>query len=95
MSKDSLFLLMPSPAIASGGGRLRASSRGATLTLEVVDAMLEADRFLLWPLLWPPWLLSVDARDRPFGVLTRSVRICLWNLVPVAASESPGMSSLT
>lgn len=54
MSSDSLFLLTPSPAMAKGGGRLLVSSRGATLMLEAVDAILEAERFLLWPRLWPP-----------------------------------------
>ena len=53
--------------------------------------------------LWPPWtgagggielgLLYVDDRARVGP--TRSVRICLWNRVPVAASESMGISSLT
>jgi len=65
--------------------------------LEVVERTLEADRFLLCPLLyalWPP-LPAVAALGLTFGGRTRSVRICLWNLVPVAARESPGISSLT
>lgn len=63
--------------------------------LDIVEVMLEADRFLLWPLLCPPVLPSVFARERFPGGLTRSVRIWRWNLVPVAASDSEGMSSLT
>lgn len=63
--------------------------------LEAVDAMLDADRFLLCPLLWPPVLPSVFARERFPAGRTRSVRICLWNRVPVAANESPGISSFT
>jgi len=67
--------------------------------LDVVERTLEADRFLLCPLLYAPCpcppLLAVDALGLTFGGRTRSVRICLWNLVPVAARESPGISSLT
>lgn len=64
--------------------------------LEAVEAMLEAERFLLWPLLWLPVVLpKVFARDLFPGGRTRSVLICLWNRVPWAAKEFPGMSSLT
>ncbi len=63
-------------------------------TVEVVEAMLEVDRLRLWPRLCEPVLPSVEALER-FGARTRSVRIWRWNLVPVAAKESPGMSSLT
>lgn len=81
-------------AIARGAGR-RLRSSGMPM-LEAVEPTLEAERFRLWPLLWPPWLLIVLERGRllPWG-RTRSVLICLWNLVLVAASESPGISSLT
>jgi hypothetical protein len=57
--------------------------------------MLEADKFLLCPRLCPLVLPSVFARERFPGGLTRSVRICLWKRVPVAASDSAGMSSFT
>jgi hypothetical protein len=62
-----------------------------------MDAMLDEERLRVWPL--PPlgilvWLLNVEALER-FAGRTLSVRICLWNLVPVAASESTGMSSFT
>lgn len=62
---------------------------------EMVDVMLEVERFLLCPLLCPPMLPRVLALERGPGGLTRSVLICLWNLVPVAASDSAGMSSFT
>jgi hypothetical protein len=80
-----------------GEGRGRLSPVSDMARLEVVDRTLEADKFLLCPLLyalWPP-LLAVEALGLTFGGRTRSVRICLWNLVPVAARESPGISSLT
>lgn len=83
-------------AIASGAGRLLASS--AMPTLEAVEPILELDRLRLWPRLCPPlpcWLPSVFERDLLPGGRTLSVRICLWNLVLVAASESPGISSFT
>lgn len=60
-----------------------------------MDVMLDEDRFLLCPLLCPPVLPKVFALDRFPGGLTRSVRICLWKRVPVAASDSAGMSSFT
>lgn len=93
--RRALALAPPSLAMAKGGGLRRMSGEGAALMVEAVEIMLEAERFLLWPLLWPPVLPSVFARDRFPGGLTLSVRICLWNLVPVAASDSEGMSSLT
>lgn len=80
-------------AMASGCGRRLASS--GIPTLEVVEPMLDEDKLRLWPLLCPPWLPIVDARDRLFGGRTLSVRICLWNRVLVAANESPGISSFT
>ena len=85
--------LNAAPAMANGGGRRRRSS--AMLTVDAVDAMLEVDRFRLWPREWPPWVPIVDARERLPGGRTRSVRIWRWKRVLVAASESPGMSSLT
>ena len=63
--------------------------------LEAVEVMLDDDRFRLCPRLCPPWLPNVFALERLPGGRTRSVRIWRWNLVPVAASESPGISSLT
>jgi hypothetical protein len=93
--KRALALAPPSLAIARGGGLRRMSGDCAALIVDIVEVMLEADRFLLWPLLWPPVLPSVLARERFPGGLTRSVRICRWNLVPVAANDSEGISSLT
>jgi hypothetical protein len=93
--KRALALAPLSLAMARGGGRRRTSGDWATLMLDMVEVMLEADRFLLCPLLYPPVLPSVFARERFPGGLTRSVRIWRWNLVPVAASDSEGMSSLT
>lgn len=63
--------------------------------LDMPVVMLEAERFLLWPRLCPPVLPSVLALERFPGGRTRSVRICLWKRVPVAASDSVGMSSFT
>lgn len=77
MSRDNRALAAPSFAIAKGGGRRLTSCGWLTLMLEAVDAMLDADRFLLWPLLCPPWLPRVLALDRLPGGRTRSVRICL------------------
>ena len=57
--------------------------------------MLEVERFLLCPLLCPLMLPSVFALERGPGGLTRSVLICLWKRVPVAASDSAGISSFT
>jgi hypothetical protein len=85
----------PSLAMASGGGRRRTSGDWATLMLDMPIVMLDADRFLLCPLLCPPLLPSVFALERFPGGLTRSVRICLWKRVPVAASDSAGISSFT
>lgn len=75
----------------NGGGRRRLSSR---LIVDAFEPMLDADRFLLCPLPWLPWLAEEPRALGPGG-LTRSVRICLWKRVPVAARESPGISSLT
>lgn len=61
--------------MAKGGGRRRLTS--GVLILEAVDAMLEVDKFLLWPLLLLPPLESVEALARWFGGRTRSVLICL------------------
>lgn len=80
-------------AMARGCGRLRTSS--GIPTLDATDPMLDVDRFRLCPRLWPPLLPTVLARDRLFGGRTLSVLICLWNLVLVAAKESPGISSFT
>jgi hypothetical protein len=63
--------------------------------LDIPEVMLDAERFLLWPLLCAPVLPKVFALDLFPGGLTRSVRICLWKRVPVAASDSAGMSSFT
>jgi len=43
--------------------------------LDMVEAMLEEDKFRLCPRLWPPVLPRVLARERLPGGLTRSVRI--------------------
>lgn len=64
-------------AMARGGGRRRISGDCATLMLEIVEVMLDVDRFLLCPLLCPPVLPNVFALERFPGGLTRSVRICL------------------
>jgi hypothetical protein len=87
-------------AIISGWGRRTPVSRLSEDRFDMVDmvdpveVMLEVDRFLPWPRECEPVLPPVDALDRPGG-LTRSVLIWRWNLVPVAASDSAGMSSLT
>ena len=79
-----------------GGGRRRTSSRGLyPEPMELMLVMLEVESDLEWPRPADPLLVAVDARARPAPCRTLSVRICLWNLVPVAASESMGMSSLT
>jgi len=62
-------------AMASGGGRRRASGDWSALMLDMVEAMLEEDKFRLCPRLWPPVLPRVLARERLPGGLTRSVRI--------------------
>lgn len=93
--KRALALAPPSLAMARGAGRRLTSGDWATLILEMVEVMLDDDKFLLWPLLCPPVLPNVLALARLPAGRTRSVRICLWNLVPVAASDSAGMSSLT
>jgi hypothetical protein len=92
---DSRALEPLSLAIASGGGRRRASGDCATLMVDMLDVILEDDRFLLCPRLCAPVLPIVFALARFAGGRTRSVRICLWKRVPVAASDSAGMSSLT
>ena len=78
----------------SGGGRRRGSLMPYAEPREPIEAMLDVDSDLEWPRGIGPMLPAVKARDRPVG-LTLSVRICLWNRVPVAARESIGMSSLT
>lgn len=60
-----------------------------------MDAMLEVESDLEWPRATGPTLPAVDALALPPACRTRSVLICRWNLVPVAASESMGMSSFT
>ena len=75
--KRALALAAPSLAMAKGAGRRRASGDWATLILEMVEVMLDVDRFLLWPLLCPPVLPNVFALERFPGGRTRSVRICL------------------
>ncbi len=75
--RRALALGVLSLAMASGGGRRLTSGDGATLILEIVEVMLEVDRFLLCPLLCPPVLPNVFALARFPGGLTRSVRICL------------------
>lgn len=77
---DKRALADSSLAMARGGGRRRASGDCATLMTDIVDmveVMLEVERFLLCPLLCPPMLPSVFARERGPGGLTRSVLICL------------------
>lgn len=74
---DRRALAVPSFAMASGGGRRRTSGGWLTLMLEAVDVMLDADKFLLWPLLCPPVLPNVLDLERFPGGRTRSVRICL------------------
>jgi hypothetical protein len=49
--KRALALAPPSLAMARGGGLRRISGDCATLIVEAVEMMLEAERFLLWPLL--------------------------------------------
>ncbi len=93
-SSDSLA--RGSVAITKGGGRRRTSSRGLYADpIELMLAMLDVDSDLEWPRIGAPRLPAVEARALPPPARTRSVRTCLWNLVPVAASESMGMSSLT
>ncbi len=57
--------------------------------------MLEVESDLECPRTTDPVLPAVEALARPPVGRTLSVRICLWNRVPVAARESIGMSSLT
>ena len=45
--RRALALAPPSLAIARGAGRRRTSGDWATLILEIVEVMLEDDRFLL------------------------------------------------
>ena len=68
-----LSLAWPSCDRFNGAGLGLTSS--SILTLDAVDVILEADRFLLCPRLWPPWLLAVDALGLVLGGRTRSVRI--------------------
>ncbi len=63
--------------------------------MEPMLAILEVDSDLERPRMGAPRLPAVEALALPPPVRTRSVRIWRWNLVPVAASESIGMSSLT
>jgi len=65
------------------------------LNWEPTEAMLDVESDLECPRTGPPRLPAVEDRALPAPVRTRSVRICRWNLVPVAASESMGISSLT
>jgi hypothetical protein len=51
---DNRARAVASFAIARGGGRRLASGVWLTLMLEVVEAMLDADKFRLCPRLWPP-----------------------------------------
>lgn len=59
--------------MASGGGRFLVSSDPPRL--DVVEPMLEVDKFRLCPRLGGPLLPVVDARERFVGGRTRSVRI--------------------
>lgn len=83
------------PDMTRGGGRRRASSRGPYP--EVKEEMLDAERELRWwPRMGPGWPPAVVALDLTLGGRALSVRTCLGNLAgPVAARESPGISSLT
>ena len=63
--------------------------------MELMLAMLEVDSDFECPRPVLPALPAVGARVRPPAWRTLSVRICLWNLVPVAARESMGISSFT
>jgi hypothetical protein len=63
--------------------------------MEEMLAMLEVERDLECPRPGAPTLLAVEALALPPVGRSRSVLICLWNLVPVAARESIGMSSFT
>jgi hypothetical protein len=82
--------------MTSGGGRRRKSADVLnTDPTELMLLMLEVDSDLECPLCGPPALPPVEALARFPACLTRSVRICLWNLEPVAARESMGISSLT
>lgn len=90
-SMPSLGLFAGSLAMSNGGGLLRVSAE--VLKFDDVEPTLEADRLRLWPLPWLPVLLIVLVRGRPAG-RTLSVRIWRWKRVPVAASESVGISSL-
>lgn len=85
-----------SAAMTSGGGRRRASAwvlyEDPT---ELMLAMLDVESDLECPRAGPPALPPVDARALLPACLTLSVLIWRWNLEPVAASESMGMSSLT
>lgn len=62
-----------------GDGRGRLSPMSDMAKLDVVERTLEADKFLLCPLLYAlcPPLPAVDALGLTFGGRTRSVRICL------------------
>ncbi|CAK9133734.1 unnamed protein product [Ilex paraguariensis] len=87
-----------SAAMTSGVGRRRASGTWAAYdddATELMLAMLDVDSDLEWPRAGPPALPPVEARALLPACRTRSVRIWRWNLEPVAARESMGMSSLT
>jgi len=58
-------------------------------------ATLDVESDLECPRPTGPTLPAVAALALPPAWRTLSVLICLWNLVPVAASESMGMSSFT
>ena len=81
VSRLNLALATGSWLSIKGEGRGRLSPMSDMARLDVVERTLEADRFLLCPLLYAPCpcppLLAVDALGLTFGGRTRSVRICL------------------
>lgn len=78
----------------SGAGRRRTSARLYAEERGLKLGMLDVESDLEWPRPPGPALPAVDERARP-AWRTLSVLICRWNRVPLAASESMGISSLT
>ena len=77
--------------MTKGGGRRRTSA--FWLYVDATDPMLDAESEFRWCPRTPGALPAVEALLLLPGGLTLSVRTCLWNRVPVAASESCGISS--
>ena len=73
-----------------GGGLRRASFAG---NADPIRPMLDVENDFWWPRPFEPVEPAVDALDLPDTGRILSVRTCFWNLVPIAAGESSGISS--